>query len=169
MLYKFYSLSPMRIEGKCDRQVALEESTTLAANPCKRRVISLVRYHLYQHFAWPINRLYISLLVRFRYFTTTAYTRPLNCWSLFAALFQFLSFFFSPWIFCLDHLFIIISFVILAFSRFSSSSSFVKEPLAFLAFFCRSFFCHCFSWSKQFIWTRSLPDSAWDFFGLSIL
>ena len=51
MLYKFYSLSLMRIEGKCDRQVALEESTTLAANPCKRRVISLVRYHLYQNCA----------------------------------------------------------------------------------------------------------------------
>ena len=47
MLYKFYSLSLMRIEGKCDRPVALEESTTLATNPCKRRVISLVRYHLY--------------------------------------------------------------------------------------------------------------------------
>ena len=75
MLYKFYSLSLMKIEGKCDRQVALEESTTLAANPCKRRVISLVRYHLYQHCAWPINRLYISLLVRFRNFPTTAYTR----------------------------------------------------------------------------------------------
>ena len=51
MLYKFYSLSLMRIEGNCDRPVALEESTTLAANPCKRRVISLVRYHLYQHCA----------------------------------------------------------------------------------------------------------------------
>ena len=51
MLYKFYSLSLMRIEGKCDRPVSLEESITLAANPCKRRVISLVRYHLYQHCA----------------------------------------------------------------------------------------------------------------------
>ena len=51
MLYKFYSLSLMRIEGKCDRPVSLEESITLAANPCKRRVISLVRYHLYHHCA----------------------------------------------------------------------------------------------------------------------
>ena len=51
MLYKFYSLSLMRIEGKHDRPVAVEELTTLAANPCKRRVISLVRYHLYQHCA----------------------------------------------------------------------------------------------------------------------
>ena len=49
MLYKFYSLSLMKIEGKCDRPVALEELTTLAANPCKRKVISLVRYHFYQH------------------------------------------------------------------------------------------------------------------------
>ena len=75
MLYKFYSLSLMRIEGKCDRPVSLEESITLAANPCKRRVISLIRYHLYQHCAWPINRLYISLLVRFRNFPSTVYTR----------------------------------------------------------------------------------------------
>ena len=75
MLYKFYSLSLMRVEGKCDRPVSLEESTTLAANPCKRRVISLVWYHLYQHCAWPINRLYISQLFRFRNFPTTAYTR----------------------------------------------------------------------------------------------
>ena len=51
LLYKFYALSLMRIEGKCDRPVALEELTTLAANPCKRKVISLVRYHLYQHCA----------------------------------------------------------------------------------------------------------------------
>ena len=47
MLYKFYSLPLMRIEGKCDRSVALEELTTLAANPCQRKVISLVWYHLY--------------------------------------------------------------------------------------------------------------------------
>ena len=51
MLHKFYSVSLMRMEGKCDRPVSVEESTTLAANPCERRVISLVRYHLYQHWA----------------------------------------------------------------------------------------------------------------------
>ena len=33
MLYKFYSLSLMRIEGKHDRPVVLEKSTTLAAIP----------------------------------------------------------------------------------------------------------------------------------------
>ena len=33
MLYKFYSLSLMRIEGKYDRPVVLEKSTTLAAIP----------------------------------------------------------------------------------------------------------------------------------------
>ena len=74
MLYTIHSLSLLRNEGKHDLSVALEELTTLAANPCKRKVISLVRYHLYQHCAWPINRLYISLLVRFRNFPTTAYT-----------------------------------------------------------------------------------------------
>ena len=58
---------------KCKLNVNV--NTTPAANPCKRRVISLVRYHLYQHCAWPINRFYISLLVRFRNFPTTAYTR----------------------------------------------------------------------------------------------
>ena len=45
---------------------------------CILSVISLVRYHLYQHCAWPINRLYISLLVRFRNFPTTAYTTSLQ-------------------------------------------------------------------------------------------
>ena len=33
MLYKFYSLSLMRIEGKRDRPVVLEKSSTLAAIP----------------------------------------------------------------------------------------------------------------------------------------
>ena len=51
LLYKFYALSLMRIEGKCDRPVSLEESITLAANPYNRKVISLVRYHLYKHCA----------------------------------------------------------------------------------------------------------------------
>ena len=58
----------MRNEGNHDRPVVLEELTTLAANPCKRKVISLVQYHFYQNFASPINRLYISLLIRFMNF-----------------------------------------------------------------------------------------------------